>query len=93
MFNFGYLPNADKNITTSSSNSIAALEASLSLLSNNGLITLLCYPGHPQGAVETQAIKAWLNQLNSAWSVETYLASAPKPTAPVLFVVKGSSGL
>ncbi|MFT7526694.1 MAG: SAM-dependent methyltransferase [Arenicella sp.] len=93
MFNFGYLPNADKDITTTSNTSIAALDAALSLLSNNGLVTLLCYPGHPQGAVETDAIKGWLNKLSSAWTVETHLASAPKPMAPLLFVVKGSQAL
>lgn len=90
MFNFGYLPNADKNVTTTSSSSVAALDAALSSLSKAGLITLLCYPGHPQGALETETIKAWLLQLSSPWVTETHLASAPKATAPILFVVKGS---
>ncbi|MFT5610758.1 MAG: SAM-dependent methyltransferase [Arenicella sp.] len=90
MFNFGYLPSADKNITTTSNSSIAALDASLSLLSDIGIVTLLCYPGHPQGALETEAIRVWLDKLSSAWTVETHLASAPKPTAPLLFVVKSN---
>ncbi|MFT7528544.1 MAG: SAM-dependent methyltransferase [Arenicella sp.] len=90
MFNFGYLPSADKNITTASSSSIAALDASLGLLSNIGIVTLLCYPGHPQGALETDAIRTWLGRLSPAWTVETHLASAPKPTAPLLFVVKSN---
>ena len=87
MFNFGYLPSADKSITTKSNTSIKALEAVIETLSDNGLISLMCYPGHPEGATETAAIKEWVETLNSDWLVETHLATSPKPAAPILYIV------
>ena len=90
MFNFGYLPSADKNITTTKSTSLKALEIVTNQLSQNGLITLMCYPGHPQGAIETDAIKTWMAQLGDQWQIETLLAKSPKPTAPILFTLKKS---
>lgn len=88
MFNFGYLPNGDKTITTLAISSLKALEASCILLSKNGLITLMCYPGHPEGLSETKAIKGFLDSIRQHWIIETHLAVSPKPTAPMLFILK-----
>lgn len=88
MFNLGYLPNADKNITTTEQTSIKALEQSLSLLNKNGLISILCYPGHPQGAIETEEIQGWLKDLNDDWKTTQILSSHPSPKAPVLHLAE-----
>lgn len=92
MFNFGYLPSsnknlADKRITTHASSSLAAIDSAVTALSEHGLISLLCYPGHPAGMIETQAIKDYLKTLDEQWQATTYLASSPKPTAPILFTI------
>lgn len=87
MFNLGYLPSADKSITTTEKTSIKALKVVTQKLSTNGLITLMCYPGHPEGAIETTAIKTWMSQLDKQWKVETHLAKSPKPTAPILYTI------
>ena len=87
MFNFGYLPKADKQLTTQSETSLQAINTALNKLSATGLISLMCYPGHPAGAVETSNIKAHLQTLSRDWHVETHLAKSPKPTAPILFLV------
>ena len=84
MFNFGYLPGGDKNITTNANTSVKALEKASKLLHSGGLISLICYPGHPSGALETKAIKTWFKNLNS-FSIETHLAASPKPSAPILY--------
>ena len=88
MFNFGYLPSGDKSLTTDARNSVEALAAATRLLNDNGLISLMCYPGHPPGALETQAIRDWFKTLNDDWLIETHLAVSPKPTAPILYIVK-----
>jgi len=87
MFNFGYLPKADKSLTTKSATSIQALETSLNKLSKTGLISLMCYPGHTEGAIETNAIKKQLESLSSKWCIQNHLANSPKPTAPTLYIV------
>lgn len=88
MFNFGYLPSADKTKTTQADTSIKALEIATNHLSQDGLITLLCYPGHPAGAIETKYIQNFLADLSDYWCVETHLSHAPKPTSPILFFIK-----
>ncbi len=94
MFNFGYLPNADKSITTMSKTSVMALSSALSLLTPQGLICLICYPGHEEGALETKAIQNWLRELpqdksasQREWQVKQYLSNNPKPEAPILYTI------
>jgi len=88
MFNLGYLPHADKNITTNKNSTLDALNQALDLLSKHGLISLMCYPGHPQGAIETNAIEQWIKQLDQYWISQTHLSKSPKPTAPILHLIK-----
>ena len=87
MFNFGYLPKADKQITTQTKTSLIAIDAAVKLLNTNGLISLMCYPGHDQGAIETQAIQHALDGLDSSFMVKEYLGSNPSPTTPILYTV------
>lgn len=56
VFNFGYLPHGDKNITTLADSSIAAVSAALDLLQPGGLLAAALYPGHEQGQTETAAL-------------------------------------
>jgi len=87
MFNLGYLPSADKNITTTESTTLNALEVALNILNESGLISILCYPGHPQGQQETKAIQLWLQHLDMSWQVKEVLASHPGPRAPILYLI------
>jgi len=90
VFNFGYLPSADKNITTTATNSIKALHAAATLITDGGIMSLLCYPGHPNGAAETAAIQNWLNSLNDRWQIDTHLSEKPNETTPVLYFLQFS---
>jgi len=88
MFNFGYLPSADKNITTESASSLMAIQSACSLLSRQGIISLMCYPGTEVGEIEHKAILKHINSLKPSWKVETHLAVSPKPSAPILYLLK-----
>lgn len=98
MFNFGYLPKADRSITTRRDTSLKALKIALEHLDTNGLVCLICYPGHAEGAVETKAINSWLSTLGEKWRVDEYLSEPPKsnsthsethqPETPVLYTIK-----
>lgn len=88
IFNFGYLPSADKSITTTASNSIEALHAAATLIADGGVMSLLCYPGHPNGGEETAAIKNWLGSLDDQWQIDTYLSESPNDSTPVLYFLK-----
>ena len=56
MFNLGYLPGGDKGITTWTDTTLEAVKAALSLLEKDGLLCIIMYPGHSQGAEEKEAL-------------------------------------
>lgn len=66
MFNLGYLPGGDHSIATRHESTRQGLVASLELLRRGGLITLVLYPGHPQGEKEKTAILDYCRELDSA---------------------------
>ncbi len=87
MFNLGYLPKSDKRITTLAHSSVEAIELSLDALTKKGLLTVLCYPGHEQGKIETQAVQQLLNNKGGIM-VDEHLASTPSAISPILYVVR-----
>ena len=88
MFNFGYLPKADKSITTIAQTSILALNSVLGNLSDTGLISMICYPGHTEGTVETRSVQQWLHQLNtSSYCITKFESNHPNSTTPILYQV------
>lgn len=64
VFNLGYLPKGDKNITTNWQSTIIAIKKSLELLSPRGKIFITVYPGHPAGKVESEKISEFLENLD-----------------------------
>jgi hypothetical protein len=88
MFNLGYLPGGDKTIITYTDSTISALNNACYLLSNDGVMTVIAYPGHPGGDEETIQVKNWCNQLDiKKFNVNVVFSSLNKPSAPRLFVI------
>ena len=56
VFNFGYLPHGDKNITTLPETSVAAVQAALNLLDKGGYLVVVVYHGHEAGKAEKAAL-------------------------------------
>jgi len=63
MFNLGYLPNADKSIITTEKTTIPALKVAAELLKKGGLISVMCYPGHEGGDIESKVVSQWAESL------------------------------
>ena len=59
MFNLGYLPYAEKTITTGRETTLQALGAAASLLRKGGILTVICYRGHPGGQEEASGVLLW----------------------------------
>ncbi|MBX2847590.1 MAG: class I SAM-dependent methyltransferase [Acidiferrobacterales bacterium] len=88
VFNLGYLPHGDKTLATKQQTTLEALSQSLSLLNSAGLLSILCYPGHPEGAIETKAVEAWLNSIDThSFIVRQVLATQPSIKAPILYLI------
>ena len=64
VFNLGYLPTADKSITTNTASTISAVKEAMKLLKKDGLICISMYSGHPGGAEEKQALLDFATELD-----------------------------
>ena len=60
MFNLGYLPGGDKQLTTRPDTTLQALAASVANLRPGGLLSVVVYRGHAGGQQEADAVADWL---------------------------------
>lgn len=89
MFNLGYLPGGDKNIITLADSTLTALTTASRILTVNGIITLLAYPGHQGGNIETDHVKNWCERLDKEqFEVSTIYSAEHKDSAPRLFIIR-----
>lgn len=64
IYNLGYLPKGDHNLTTKSDTTIESIKKGLDMLCENGIIIIVVYPGHENGAQEKLALEGFSNTLN-----------------------------
>ena len=71
VFNLGYLPGANHQVTTKGPTTLAALKAMMSLLTPGGIIVLVCYLGHEGGSCEYDMVCSLAEGLPAArWCAE-----------------------
>ena len=89
VYNLGYLPGGDKEVTTTYKSTIKSLEKTLRLMKPNGLIIITIYPGHPQGKIESERIEKFLKSLDTKKYAVIKLAYQNRPkNPPYVMVVK-----
>lgn len=88
MFNLGYLPGGDKELTTRPETTSLALQAAVDLLSPTGIVSIVIYTGHPGGREEADAVHCFC-QLLSSHQFETTLhqSASENPAAPFLITI------
>jgi 16S rRNA C1402 N4-methylase RsmH len=64
IFNLGYLPGGDKKIVTTPDTTIEAVKGLLQWLKKGGIIVLVVYHGHEEGAVERDALMQYVATLD-----------------------------
>lgn len=64
VFNLGYLPGGNHEITTKPNSTIEAIKKSLNILKENGIIILVVYHGHEIGKLEKEAIEEFVKELD-----------------------------
>lgn len=89
MLNLGYLPGGDKTRITRPATTLSGLNEALRLLAPGGVLTVVCYPGHPGGGEEAREVRAWASALD-AEPFRTFEdgATGRSKTAPFLVAVK-----
>jgi len=87
MFNLGYLPGNDHAVTTEAADTLEALEVAFGLIRPGGALSVVCYPGHPAGASEAEAVEElFKGKTASGWRVAKYGALGTKRPAPFLLI-------
>ncbi|MBM6616370.1 class I SAM-dependent methyltransferase [Bacillus suaedaesalsae] len=64
IFNLGYLPGGDKTIVTTPKTTISAIKQILEMLKPEGILVLVIYHGHPEGAVERDELIPFVEQID-----------------------------
>jgi SAM-dependent methyltransferase len=87
MFNLGYLPGGDHALTTRAETTPVALDAAALALRPGGLLVVTCYPGHPEGAAEADAVADWMRAAAARGArVAQYAQPFTRKPAPVLWL-------
>ena len=66
IYNLGYLPNGDKEITTLADSTRKSLTDVLSILNINGYICITVYIGHKNGKIEDDELMSFISSLSSS---------------------------
>ncbi len=90
VFNLGYLPGSDKQITTLRPSTKAAAEAAISLCDHDGVILIAVYPGHAEGAAEGAMLSDMLSQLDRKQYSVSMLRIINSETSPYFFAIEKS---
>jgi|ERR1700722_680707 len=70
VYNLGYLPGSDKQLTTMTSSTLESVRNGLDLIGSGGAVCITCYPGHEEGRREEQELLRELTSLDAAaWNI------------------------
>lgn len=84
MYNLGFLPGGDPKLTTRTEATIQSLESACRVIVPQGVISVVAYPGHPEGLKEAAAVEEFLKKLPSAtFEVLTIRQTNRSPRTPV----------
>lgn len=64
IFNLGYLPGKNHNITTKAETTLKALKKALKFLEDNGIVVLVIYHGHENGKEEKKVLEEFVEGLD-----------------------------
>lgn len=87
VFNFGFLPGGDHTVFFRPDTSIKAIEAALSILRDDGFVSLCIYYGGDTGFEERDAILSWLQKLDQKKYTVMLQSFYNRRNCPPLFAV------
>ncbi len=87
VFNFGFLPGGDHSVFSQGETSIKAIEAALSILTEDGFISICSYYGGDTGFDERDALLSYLEHLDSKLYTVMLHSFHNRKNCPPLFIV------
>lgn len=92
VYNLGYLPGGNKNQTTMTNTTLESIASAQELIADEGLISVTCYPGHPEGKVEEEALLTYAASLDPRkWNCTHHRWLNRKNSPTLLFISKGGN--
>lgn len=89
MYNLGYLPGGDKNVTTKEESTLSSLHQALHILNPGGIMTIAIYCGHDEGKKEKEAILNLTSKLSKKqFGVMYHSFLNRNDNAPLLLVIE-----
>ena len=88
MFNLGYLPGGDKSITTMRETTLPALQAAVSMLGPNSILSVAVYPGHEEGEAEGKLVCEYLSTLDRFRYSVAQIRIINSPTSPFFMAIE-----
>lgn len=89
IFNLGYLPGGNHQITTRSQSTLNALQQIMSKLVRKGRVLIVIYSGHPEGQVEKEQLLNYLKTIDQqAYHIYHYHALNQKNNPPELLAIE-----
>ncbi len=90
-YNLGYLPKSSKAITTCVESTKISVFKALELLKHQGLISIMCYPGHKEGANELEVLQEELTKLDPKIWACSFHNFVNRNASPCLFLIQKGS--
>ena len=89
VYNLGYLPGNNKEVTTLKESTLKSIKLGLELLGSNGLMIIALYSGHEEGKMEKEAVLDFTSKLpkNKYGVLHTEFINRAK-MAPSLVVIE-----
>lgn len=89
MFNLGYLPGEEHDVTTKKESTRSAVEQVLNKLSLNGICIIVVYPGHEEGALEAVMLEDFLCSLpQKTYTVGCYRLINHSIKSPYAYIIE-----
>lgn len=89
IYNLGFLPGGDKNITTKHNTSLESIKEGLDILNSNGIMVVCIYRGHIEGKIEESFILDYLKTLSkNEFGVMVHSYLNRDNIAPLLVVIE-----
>lgn len=89
VYNLGYLPGGNKEITTALSTTCTSIEHGLDVLPAGGAMSIMFYPGHNEGLNELNTLLPTLKALDSSlFAVKSHQWLNRKRAPQLIFILK-----
>ena len=87
IFNFGFLPGGDHNIYSHPETSLKAIDAALSILDEDGFVSICSYYGGDTGFEERDALLSYLENLDQKKYTVMLQSFHNRKNCPPLFII------